>query len=184
MSAMPFHLCSKHPAAKRGGAERRLLVLSGFVMALAVWGYYLYYPSIAGKLQPISFSHRVHATDKKISCVFCHPGVLRSPRAGVPALETCMLCHSKILLHHPEIEKLRKHYEKRIPVMWERVNTIPDFVYFNHEMHVRKGFDCGKCHGAVAQMDRVVEVYALTMGFCVQCHRDQQASHDCLMCHR
>ncbi len=170
--------------SRKGGVERRLLLLSGLVMALAVWGYYLYYPSIAGKPQPISFSHRLHATDKQISCVFCHSGALRSSRAGVPPLETCMLCHSKIIVHHPEIEKLREHYEKGLPVMWERVNTIPDFVYFNHEMHVRKGFDCGKCHGDVAQMDRVVEVYTLNMGFCVQCHRDQQASHDCFMCHR
>ena len=164
--------------------ERQLTILVGLTTFAAAWGYFAYYPRLVGQAQPISFSHRIHATEKKISCVLCHPGALKSPRAGVPPLETCMLCHSGIIMHHPEIEKLRAHYENGTPVYWERVNDIPDFVYFNHELHVRRGFDCGKCHGDVAGMDRIVQVHDFKMGFCVQCHRDEKASHDCLMCHR
>jgi hypothetical protein len=169
---------------RRGKLERWMMALAGLATLAAVWGYFAFYPRIIGKAQPIAFSHRVHAGDKKISCVFCHSGAIDSPRAGVPPLETCMLCHSRIIIHHPEIEKLRAHYEKGTPVLWQRANDVPEFVFFNHEMHVLHGFDCGKCHGDVAAMDRIVPAYELTMGFCVQCHRDENFSHDCLVCHR
>jgi hypothetical protein len=164
--------------------ESWLTWLGGLATAAAIWGYFLYYPRIIGRAQPISFSHRLHVSEKKISCLMCHPGVLNTPRAGVPPLETCMLCHSRIIIHHPEIEKLRHSFEQRIPVEWRRVNTLPDYVYFNHEMHIRKGFDCGKCHGDVAKMDRIFQVHDFQMGFCVQCHRDEEFSHDCFVCHR
>ncbi|MCY2928967.1 MAG: cytochrome c3 family protein [Planctomycetota bacterium] len=154
------------------------------LLPLTAWGFYLYYPSGIGPAQPISFSHRVHAGDKRISCLFCHEGALDTPRAGVPPLQTCMLCHERVIITHPEIVKLRTHWENQQPVEWVRVNDVPDFVFFNHSLHVRKGVDCGRCHGDVAAMDRVDMPWALNMGFCVQCHRDNNVSHDCLICHR
>jgi len=153
-------------------------------VAAAAWGYFLYYPRKIGPEQPIHFSHRLHAGTKQISCFFCHPGAMNTPRSGVPPLETCLLCHSRIIVDHPEIVKLRAYYDAGKPVKWARVNDLPDFVYFDHSAHVRAGFDCGRCHGDVAGMDRVWLVHDFQMGFCVQCHRDSGFSHDCLICHR
>jgi hypothetical protein len=175
-----------------GGPDRRPAGRGGAILALGLAlllagvfaAYYLYYPSRLGPEQPISFSHRFHVTEKRLSCLFCHEGAARTDRAGVPPLETCMLCHSRIIITHPQIVKLREHYEQGRPIAWARVNDVPEFVYFSHEAHVRKGIDCGRCHGDVAAMDRLAPAPELLMGFCVQCHRDNQASHDCLTCHR
>ncbi len=95
-----------------------------------------------------------------------------------------MLCHERIIIHHPYIEKLRSIYYSGGTISWVRVNQVPDFVFFNHSVHFRSGFDCGKCHGNVAQMDRVIQSVQLQMGFCVQCHRDNNFSVDCYICHR
>ncbi len=172
------------PARPRNRAALVIVVCLAALLPLAAGGFYLYYPSRIGPPQPISFSHRVHAGDKRISCLFCHEGSLDTPRAGVPPLQTCMLCHERVIITHPEIVKLRRHWEAKQPVEWVRVNDVPDFVFFNHSLHLRKGVDCGRCHGDVAAMDRVDMPWALTMGFCVQCHRDNNISHDCLICHR
>lgn len=155
------------------------VLLGGMVLAM-----YNHYPSQLGPAQPIAFSHRVHATDKQISCVFCHGGAIETGNAGVPALETCMLCHSRIIVEHPEIKKLSDAYNAGRPVEWTKVNLVPDFVFFNHQVHTRAGLDCGRCHGNIAAMDRVNLVQDFQMGFCVQCHRDYDASTDCLTCHR
>jgi hypothetical protein len=176
--------------------------ISLLLTAVAAWAFYEYFPSRIGPQQPISFSHRFHVTEKKLSCIFCHGGAVDSDRAGVPPVETCMLCHSQIIVTHPQIQKLRGYYFasgdyrhfKPLPsdriakpaerLEWVRVNQLPDYVYFSHERHVRKGFDCGRCHGDVAGMDRVALVNDFTMGFCVKCHRDEKFSHDCYTCHR
>jgi predicted CXXCH cytochrome family protein len=110
--------------------------------------------------------------------------VVDTARAGVPPVEKCMLCHQRILVTYPEIEKLRRHYDEKNPPQWARVNSLPEFVYFSHERHVRSGADCGQCHGNIRGMDRVYLVQDFTMGFCVQCHRDNGYSHDCYTCHR
>ena len=165
---------------------------SGLLLAFAVFmmvgvslvGYYVHYQRQLGPSQPIPFSHRFHNTEKKISCVICHRNVFTSANAGIPPLETCMLCHRRIIIHYPYIETLRNAYFSGEPVRWVRVAWLPDFVYFDHMIHTRQGFDCGKCHGDVAQMDRIKPAHALKMGFCIQCHRDENATHDCLACHR
>jgi predicted CXXCH cytochrome family protein len=137
-----------------------------------------------GPVQPIPFSHRIHATEKRISCVFCHSGAIDTDVAGIPPLETCMLCHSKIIIKYPQIAGLRDNYYNKIPVEWVRINVLQEFVYFSHQTHIQSGVDCGKCHGNVAGMDRVVMKKPFIMGFCVQCHRDTKVSFDCLRCHR
>ena len=95
-----------------------------------------------------------------------------------------MLCHERIIITHPEIRNLREHFYRGDPVEWVRVYTLPEFVYFNHEAHIRRQVDCGRCHGDVRSMDRIIPAHEINMGFCVQCHRDNGVSHDCLMCHR
>jgi hypothetical protein len=144
-----------------------------------------YYPWAFGQEQPIPFSHRFHVTTKHLSCVFCHTGAIHGESAGIPPLETCMLCHKQIIVEHPEIKKLAEFYNSGTPVPWVRVNPLREFVFFSHEAHVRRGFDCAYCHGDISNMDRVVPAYTLNkMGFCVQCHRENNGSHDCLICHR
>lgn len=142
------------------------------------------YPAGLGQRQPIPFSHRVHVHTKQISCFMCHTEAARSSRAGIPPLETCLLCHARIIRSYPYIALLREHFAKNRPVIWERVNWLPEFVYFDHSVHIHRGFDCGLCHGDVALMDRVVKARKFEMGFCIQCHRDNKATHDCFTCHR
>ncbi len=137
-----------------------------------------------GPEQPIPFSHRLHTTEKQLSCVFCHSGAIDSDVAGIPPLETCMLCHSKIIIHYPQIADLREHYDKKIPIEWQRVNVLQEFVFFSHQAHIQNGVDCGKCHGDVKQMDRIEMKKAFNMGFCIQCHKETEVSRDCFMCHR
>ena len=179
---------TKSQTERRRGPRRWVqaaLAAAIAVLALGmVWGYYAYYPRKLGPAQPIAFSHKLHAGDKQINCLFCHAGAADTSRSGVPPLETCMLCHSRIITEHPEILKLRAAYAQNRPIEWVRVNKLPDHAYFNHAAHVRAGFDCGRCHGDVAGMDRVFLVQDFKMGFCVQCHRDEAFSHDCLICHR
>jgi hypothetical protein len=95
-----------------------------------------------------------------------------------------MLCHERVIVAFPKIRDLREHYDTGTPVEWNQVNRLPEYVYFSHERHIRSGVDCGRCHGNVVGMDRIVQPQEFTMGMCVQCHRDNNASHDCLRCHR
>jgi hypothetical protein len=154
------------------------------IIAVGLMAYDLLYPSRLGPEQHIPFSHRVHVHDKKISCYLCHGGARSSESAGVPEVATCMLCHSKIIIAYPAIRHLREHYFDSMSIDWDRVTRVPDYVYFNHAMHIRRGIDCGRCHGDVEAMDRVKLPGTLTMGFCIRCHRAENASRDCLTCHR
>lgn len=144
----------------------------------------LLYPVGLGTRQPIPFSHRVHVQVKGISCFMCHTEATRSSRAGIPPLETCLLCHSRIIRSYPYIAGLRAQVARNEPVVWERVNWVPEFVYFDHSVHIRRSIDCGQCHGDVTLMDRVVPARKLEMGFCIQCHRENRATTDCFTCHR
>lgn len=159
-----------------------LVLLLVLVAALVLYG--VLYPVGMGISQPIPFSHRVHVQTKQISCLMCHSQVATSARAGIPPLQTCLLCHERIIRTHPYIVKLREHFRQGKPIIWERVNWVPEFVYFNHSVHIIKGIDCGVCHGDVSRMDRVVPQQEFQMGFCVECHRRNNATHDCLGCHR
>jgi hypothetical protein len=161
-----------------------LSILTALLLGTAAWGYYFYYRGQFGPAQPIAFSHRLHATTKQLSCVFCHAGATRTARSGVPPLETCMLCHQRIIIEHPEIRKLREYYDAGQAVEWVKVGNLPEYAYFTHQMHTRAGVDCGHCHGDVKAMDRVKLAQDFKMGFCIQCHRDYKATTDCLACHR
>jgi len=157
---------------------------AGLLTLVMVLLYYFYYPLAAGTEQPIPFSHHVHAGVKQIGCLVCHPGAAEGPRAGVPPLQTCMLCHDRVITHFPPIADLRRHFAEGMPVAWVRVNALPEFVYFDHQMHVLRGVDCSRCHGDVKEMDRIKLPQTINMGFCMTCHREYKVPHTCFTCHR
>ena len=153
-------------------------------LGMSIVFYQLYYETRLGPAQPISFSHRVHAGDKQISCLMCHSDVASREKAGLPPVQTCMLCHTSIIIAHPEVQKVRAHFAQNEPVLWNKVFVVPDFVFFNHAAHIRRSVDCSRCHGNINRMDRVTQPEELTMGFCVRCHRQNKVSVDCYVCHR
>ena len=122
--------------------------------------------------QPIQFDHRHHVIDIGVDCRFCHTTVDQGPYAGVPPTATCMNCHSQVWNKSPLLAKVRQHYFTDTAIPWERVNNLPDFVYFNHSIHVNKGVGCVSCHGRVDQMAAVQQAMPLTMAWCLECHRN------------
>jgi len=135
-------------------------------------------------IQPIAFSHKVHAGENSIPCLFCHRYAPKSPVAGIPAVADCRACHLFIAQNSPEIKKLMSYWDKKEPIPWVRVYGVPDFVYFPHMMHVRAGLVCASCHGEVATMRRITRSVKIKMGWCLNCHRLHKASIDCWTCHK
>ncbi len=133
--------------------------------------------------QPIPFSHKIHAGDNQVPCLYCHVNVDKGRHATVPSLNVCMNCHSVVKTDSPWIKKLREHYDNNKPIEWAKVHDQPDFVYFNHRPHIAKGFDCAACHGDVKQMEKVEQVKSLNMGFCVDCHKKNEGPLSCYSCH-
>jgi hypothetical protein len=134
-------------------------------------------------LQPIAFSHKIHAEENGINCLFCHRYTTRSPDAGIPSMETCHACHQFIARDRPEVKKLMGYWDRKEPVPWVRVYWLPDHVYFPHMMHLRAGLACTQCHGDVASMNRITRVSSLQMGWCLGCHKKKNVSIDCWTCH-
>ena len=153
-----------------------VLVLVGSVLGL---GYLLSdspYKTRQGEArhQPISFSHRHHVESMGIECRYCHMHVEESKFAGIPPTHTCMTCHSQIWSDSPYLEKVRNSYKEEKPIEWVRVHDLPDFVYFNHSIHVKKGVGCYSCHGPVDKMAAVYKEHTLGMGWCLDCHRNPE----------
>lgn len=134
-------------------------------------------------VQPLAFSHKVHAGDNGIHCLYCHCAAPKSPVAGIPAVADCRACHLFISPDAPEIRKLMGYWEKGEPIPWVRVHAVPDHVYFPHMMHLRAKLACATCHGDVAAMERITRTASLKMGWCLDCHRRHKASIDCWTCH-
>jgi len=123
--------------------------------------------------QPIAFSHKLHAGDNKVPCLYCHYGARSSRHAGIPSSSVCMNCHGLLEKQTVEIERFKEAAQIDRPLMaWVKVHNLPDFVYFNHSRHVLSGVDCKNCHGDVANMPRIEQVMPLTMGWCLSCHRE------------
>ena len=122
--------------------------------------------------QPIAFPHKVHAGDNKIACLYCHYAARTSRHAGIPPASVCMNCHSIMEKQTVEIEKLKEAVQQERPIRWVKVHNLPDFVYFNHSQHITSGVACQRCHGPVETMDRIEQVAPLTMGWCLECHRE------------
>lgn len=129
--------------------------------------------------QPVKFSHKVHAGDNKINCLYCHPGASESRYAGIPATNLCLNCHNVIRYGtntgEEEINKIHQAVEDGKPIPWVKVYNLPDHVFFSHAQHVNAGkINCEKCHGDVAKMGRVQQVTDLSMGWCMNCHKQTE----------
>ena len=122
--------------------------------------------------QPVQFSHRHHVKDDGIDCRYCHTSVETSPFAGIPPTKTCMNCHSQIWSQAPILEPIRASFREDKPMRWVRVHDLPDFVYFNHSIHVKKGMGCETCHGRIDNMPLTLQENTLQMEWCINCHRN------------
>jgi hypothetical protein len=126
-------------------------------------------------VQPVPYSHALHAGELGIDCRYCHTGVERSAHATIPPTETCMNCHAAI---HPTSEKLevvRRSYRSGMSIPWIRVHDLPDYTFFDHSAHVNRGVGCVECHGRVDKMEVVEQVEPLNMGWCLDCHRNPES---------
>ena len=121
--------------------------------------------------QPVPFSHKHHVSDDGIDCRYCHTSVETSKFAGVPSTETCMTCHSQIWVDSPMLKPVRDSFQTGQSLAWTRVNVLPDYVYFDHSIHIHKGIGCSTCHGPVDQMPLTWRANTLFMGWCLDCHQ-------------
>ncbi len=121
--------------------------------------------------QPVQFSHAHHVAGLGIDCRYCHTTVESAAFAGMPETATCMGCHAIIWSSSPALAPVRESYKTGVPLAWTRVNDLPDFVYFNHGIHVAKGVGCASCHGRVDRMELMWQAASLKMSWCLDCHR-------------
>ena len=124
--------------------------------------------------QPIPFSHRHHANELGIDCRYCHTSVEQSAFAGLPPTETCMTCHSQIWKTSPMLEPVRASFRNDTSIQWTRVNALPEFVYFDHSIHISKGIGCTTCHGPIGEMTITWAATQMKMGWCLDCHRQPE----------
>ena len=124
--------------------------------------------------QPVQFSHAHHVGGMGIDCRYCHTSVEESAFANIPPTKTCMNCHSQIWATAPILEPVRASFRENKPLTWTRVNDLPDFVYFNHSIHVKKGVGCETCHGRVDNMPLMRQQSSLQMEWCLDCHRNPE----------
>lgn len=123
--------------------------------------------------QPIAFSHKLHAGEHQINCAYCHTSVYKSKSANIPSPNICMNCHSQIKTESQEIKKIYRAIERKQPIQWVRIHNLPDLAYFNHSQHTQVGgLECQTCHGPIQNMDVVYQYSPLTMGWCINCHRE------------
>ena len=150
------------------------LLLVGTAVTAGVW-YYMS-PKYArvgySPIQPVPFPHSVHVDQLGMDCRYCHSAVEKSWYSNVPASGTCMNCHQQVLKDDPRLQIIRDSAASGKPVPWVQVHKVPDYVYFNHSVHVNRGISCVHCHGEINKMDEVRHAKPLSMTFCLECHRD------------
>src|SRR5437870_5010110 len=151
-----------------------------FIIAIIGWLGYAFqkspYFTEAGviRAQPVPFSHEHHVTGLGIHCRYCHTSVETSAFAGIPPTKTCMTCHSQIWTNAQMLQTVRDSWQNDRPLIWTRVHDLPDFVYFNHSIHVAKGIGCSTCHGPVDKMPLMYQFATLQMEWCLNCHRNPE----------
>jgi len=191
------------------GSPKRLIALAtalcAFVAVAAGAASSLYSytdEELAGEVQPIEFSHAVHATQLEIQCLYCHTGADKSQHATIPAVSVCMGCHQWVKEgaspgSAEEIAKIARYYESGESIPWLRIHSVPEHVQFKHMRHVQAGVECQTCHGPVQEMNRVymtpdtvlrshslwLPAAKLEMGWCMDCHLAKGAADDCAACH-
>lgn len=153
-----------------------IVALVGFLITLAMTLGRSSYVTGAHEFveQPLQFSHAHHVGDDGIDCRYCHTSVETSPFAGIPPTKTCMNCHSQLWADSPFLEPVRASFRDDTPLHWVRVHDLPDFVYFNHSVHIKKGVGCETCHGRVDQMPLMYQENSLQMEWCLTCHRNPE----------
>lgn len=124
--------------------------------------------------QPVEFSHKLHAGDLGMDCVYCHTTVEEAAHAAIPPTQTCMNCHGNVAVDSPKLALVREAYETGDPIPWVRVHMLPEYAYFDHSVHVAAGVGCASCHGRIDQMDVVYQAEPLSMSWCLDCHRDPE----------
>jgi cytochrome c7-like protein len=156
--------------------------LAGIVLLVMVvsWGLWEIenssYTTEAGLVreQPVPFSHRHHVGGLGLDCRYCHTSVSESSFAGVPPTKTCMTCHSQIWTGAPMLEPVRESWRTARPIAWRRVNNVPGYAYFSHDIHIAKGVGCTTCHGQVNEMPLMRQAASLQMSWCLNCHRQPE----------
>ncbi len=121
--------------------------------------------------QPVAYPHNLHVAQLGIDCRYCHTSVEVAPFANVPPTETCMTCHSQVRVGAPALAAVAESWTLDVPIQWNRVHDMPEFVYFNHSAHVNNGVGCSTCHGRIDQMTDIWKAEPMTMGWCLECHR-------------
>ena len=166
------------PAARIAGVGLVGLIAGYFANAA-------FYPGTS-PVQPIQFSHLIHAGDNQIPCMYCHVQARRSISAGVPSVNKCMGCHNEVAVDKPQVRLLTNYWETKEAIPWVKVHDLPDFVHFTHKRHVAAGIECQTCHGPVETMDVVSREAPVKMGLCLNCHKDNEVVHgtDCWTCHK
>jgi hypothetical protein len=123
-------------------------------------------------IQPVAFPHSVHVTQLGLDCRYCHNGVEKSWYSNIPATSVCMNCHNQVLKDDPRLSVVRDSAASGRPIEWVQIHKLPDYVYFNHSVHVNRGVSCVECHGHINYMDEVFHAKPLSMSFCLNCHRN------------
>ncbi|PWU17569.1 MAG: cytochrome C [Verrucomicrobia bacterium] len=166
---------------KSSNSIARATLVGGFFGVFAFFGLvYLVYCSpyttdqYVPREQEVPFSHQHHVAGLGLDCRYCHTSVEKSSFAGIPPTETCMTCHSKVWTDAPMLAPERQSLARSQPVHWTRVNDLPDFVFFNHSIHVQKGIGCSTCHGQVNEMPLTWKAHSLFMRWCLDCHEAPQ----------
>lgn len=168
--------------------EKILITLFGLYFVVCLGGigvaFYLWHHTNISPEQPLAFSHVRHAGELKLECVHCHQYADKGPRATVPAMSICAKCHEKMTSESEDVKRLQELFKENEPVHWIKVHSVPWHVVFTHKRHIKAGVDCATCHGQVEGMEQVRRVRSLEMGWCVGCHRKNDAPTDCLTCHK
>jgi hypothetical protein len=159
----------------------RLSMLAAVVLVSLLLGFALQlqqspYATYQGmrQAQPVPFSHMHHNAGLGIDCRYCHTSVEQSSYAGIPPTKTCMNCHSQIWTNAAMLEPVRESYRTGQSLMWTKVNYLPDYVYFNHSIHINKGVGCFSCHGPVNRMPFMYQESSMRMSWCLECHREPE----------
>ncbi|WP_053233623.1 cytochrome c3 family protein [Sandaracinus amylolyticus] len=152
------------------------LAVGGGVVTFIVAYYFSYWNTQVGyaPVQPVPFSHRLHAGQLGMDCRYCHANVERSPEAMIPPTQTCMGCHSVVRTESAALAPVRESWETGEPIEWVRVHNLPDHAYFDHSIHLSIGVGCATCHGRIDQMEVVTNQTPLSMSWCLDCHRNPE----------
>ena len=184
------------PALKELRPAALVAAMVFFGLVIGYWANAALLPGTSPE-QPIAFSHKIHAGDNEVPCMYCHTQARRSISAGVPSVSKCIGCHTDVATERPQIRKLMSYWDNQEPIPWIKVHDLPDFVHFTHKRHVLAGIECQTCHGPVETMERIrVTSRAIDgsfqldapweMGMCLNCHKQHEVEHgtDCWTCHK